>query len=143
MECLKQVFSFESSCGIAGGQDYKALYFPGMLNPTCKDPLLMYLDPHFVHEAIPGMRATHWIDSLQRAERATGDHWLLPQLFLKEYHCSDVRTMRLSKICPSLAIGFYLRDQTAYDRFKSSIERVRKMDESCFFSVFHKRQDSA
>jgi len=50
--------------------------------------------------------------------------------------------MRLSKICPSLAIGFYLRDATAYDRFKSSIERVRKMDESCFFSVFQKRQDS-
>jgi len=88
-----------------------------------------------VHEAIPGMRASHWVDSLARAERATGDHWLLPQLFLKEYHCSEIRTMRLSKICPSLAIGFYLRDESAFINFKASIERVRKM-ESCFFSVF-------
>ena len=78
LDCLKQVFSFESSCGIAGGQEHKALYFTGMLNPTSKDPQLMYLDPHFVHEAIPGMRASHWVDSLARAERATGDHWLLP-----------------------------------------------------------------
>ena len=135
LECLKQMFNFESSCGIAGGSDYKALYFTGMLNPMSADPQLMYLDPHFVHDAIPGNRCQHWIDSLARSERATGDHWLLPELFLKEYHCSDIRTMKLSKICPSLAIGFYLRGHHEYESFKSSIERVRKMDD-CFFSVF-------
>ena len=78
LECLKQVFQFESNCGIAGGQDYRALYFTGILNPRIADPSLMYLDPHCVQEAIPGMRAQHWIDSLARAERANGDHWLLP-----------------------------------------------------------------
>ena len=111
------------------------MYFPGMLNPTSEDPQLMFLDPHFVHEAIPGLRASHWVESLQRAERATGDHWLLPQLFLNEYHCAEIRTMRLSKISLSVAIGFYLRDVNAFDRFKAGIERVRRMD-SCFFSVF-------
>ena len=50
--------------------------------------------------------------------------------------------MRLSKICPSLAIGFYLRDQGQFETFKSSIERVRQMD-SCFFSVFKQKQDSS
>lgn len=87
LDCLKEVFNFKSSCGIAGGQEHKALFFAGMINPLTPDPLLMYLDPHFVHEAIPGMRAFHWIESLSRSERATGDHWLLPSLFLKEYHC--------------------------------------------------------
>ena len=48
LECLKKVFHFESSCGIAGGMDYKALYFVGMINPEGEDPKLMYLDPHFV-----------------------------------------------------------------------------------------------
>ena len=57
LDCLKQIFNFESNCGIAGGQDYKALYFTGILNPWSADPSLMYLDPHFVHEAIPSMRA--------------------------------------------------------------------------------------
>jgi len=71
-------------------------------------------------------------------DRANGDHWLLPELFLKEYHCADIRTMRLSKICPSLAIGFYLRNESEFIRFKASIERVRKMD-NCFFSVFQQR----
>lgn len=92
-----------------------------MLNPKSSDPSMMYLDPHFVHEAIPGLRAQNWIDSLARAERATGDHWLLPDLFLKEYHCSDIRTMRLSKICPSLAVGFYLRNAAEFKTFSDSI----------------------
>ena len=83
LDCLKQMFSFESSCGIAGGQDYKALYFTGMLHPESSDPSLMYLDPHFVHEAIPSLRAQNWIDSLARSDRATGDHWILPEVFLK------------------------------------------------------------
>ena len=33
---------------IAGGMDYKALYFVGIINPEGEDPKLMYLDPHFV-----------------------------------------------------------------------------------------------
>lgn len=78
LECLKQVFAFESSCGVAGGQEHKALYFPGIINPTNSDPQLLYLDPHFVHEAIPTMRATYWVESLARSDRATGDHWILP-----------------------------------------------------------------
>lgn len=49
--------------------------------------------------------------------------------------------MRLSKICPSLAIGFYLKDKAEFATFKDSIERVRKMD-NCFFSVFQVRQNS-
>ena len=89
-----------------------------MLHPASSDPSLMYLDPHFVHEAIPSLRAQNWIDSLARSDRATGDHWILPDVFLKEYHCSEIRTMNLSKICPSLAIGFYLKGREEYDRFK-------------------------
>jgi len=49
--------------------------------------------------------------------------------------------MRLSKICPSLAIGFYLRDSTEFVTFKTSIEKVRKM-ENCFFSLFQVKQES-
>ena len=50
--------------------------------------------------------------------------------------------MRLSKICPSLATGFYLKDEAEYTSFKNSIERVRKM-EHCFFSVFQVKQHSS
>ena len=57
-------FNFESSCGIAGGMDYKALYFVGMINPDGADPKLMYLDPHFVQDAISSHRSKLWIDSL-------------------------------------------------------------------------------
>ena len=48
LECLKEVFTFETTLGISGGQDYKALYFVGIINTTSKEPHLVYLDPHFV-----------------------------------------------------------------------------------------------
>lgn len=61
---------------------------------------------------------------------------------MKEYHCADIRLMKLSKICPSLALGFYVRDAGEFAVFKANIERVGKMENS-FFSVFQKRQDSS
>lgn len=33
LECLKHVFTFDSNCGIAGGQDHKSLFFVGIINP--------------------------------------------------------------------------------------------------------------
>ncbi len=44
----------EHNIGIAGGRDFSALYFVGL---TESDHLL-YLDPHYVHDAIP-LKATH------------------------------------------------------------------------------------
>jgi hypothetical protein len=52
LACLKQVFKLEHSCGIVGGQNDKALFFTGIINPTsAEDPYLTYLDPHFVQDS--------------------------------------------------------------------------------------------
>lgn len=53
LSCLKRVFDLDQTVGISGGQDYKALYFVGILNPQSKEPKLVYLDPHFVQDAVP------------------------------------------------------------------------------------------
>lgn len=52
--------------------------------------------------------------------------------------------MKLSNICPSLALGFYLSDRDAFERFRGSVERVRSQMgiDACFFSVFQERQNS-
>jgi len=50
--------------------------------------------------------------------------------------------MNLSKICPSLAIGFYVKDVKAFETFVQNLNRVRSMD-YCFFSLFKQRQNSA
>ena len=141
LECLKKVFNFESSCGIAGGQDYKALYFVGMINPDGDDPKLMYLDPHYVQDAISSHRSKLWIDSLYINEENTGDHWVDPLFIKQNFHCSEVRTMSLSRICPSLAIGFYLRHMEDFYQFKTQIEEMRRM-EDCIFSVYKMSSES-
>ena len=74
LECLKKVFHFESSCGIAGGMDFKALYFVGMINPEGQDPKLMYLDPHFVQDAIPAAKSKLWVDQLYTSDKSTGEN---------------------------------------------------------------------
>jgi cysteine protease ATG4 len=53
LNCLKRVFDLDQTVGIAGGQESNALYFVGIINPQSKDPKLLYLDPHFVQNAIP------------------------------------------------------------------------------------------
>ena len=119
LECLKKVFHFESSCGIAGGMDYKALYFVGMINPEGKDPKLMYLDPHFVQDAIPTVKSKIWLDQLYSSDKNTGENCIDASFILSQYHCKEVRTMSLNRICPSLAIGFYIRNTDEYFRFKA------------------------
>jgi len=34
LECLKEVFTFETALGISGGQEHKALYFVGIINTS-------------------------------------------------------------------------------------------------------------
>ena len=43
--------------------------------------------------------------------------------------------MSLKRICPSLAIGFYIRNMDEFYRFKAQVEEMRQM-EDCIFSVF-------
>ena len=50
--------------------------------------------------------------------------------------------MSLNRICPSLAIGFYIRNLDEYFRFKAQIEEMRKM-EDCIFSVFDQPADQS
>ena len=72
LDCLKKVFDIDETVGIAGGQEHRALYFVGILNPKSNDPKLIYLDPHFVQDAIPSVKATNWIKLIDDAENADG-----------------------------------------------------------------------
>ena len=95
LPCIKEMFQFESNCGIAGGQLHKAYYFVGIINPQGEDSKIIYLDPHLVQDAVPGQRATSWIRSLCKTDAARGDHWLSPQTLFSQYHCSEIRTVNI------------------------------------------------
>jgi Peptidase family C54 len=85
--------------GIAGGRDFSALYFVGL---TDNDNLL-YLDPHIVHDAMP---SKHFYSDK-----------ILGQASDSEYRTSKIKAMKLTKMCTSVAIGFYIRDEESFIDF--------------------------
>jgi hypothetical protein len=46
-----------------------------------------------------------------------------------------VSTLSLSKICTSVCIGFYLRNNEAFDKFSAKLNAVARIDHS-IFSVY-------
>jgi|LauGreDrversion4_2_1035121.scaffolds.fasta_scaffold49694_4 hypothetical protein len=107
--------------GIAGGRDFSALYFVGL---TEKDELL-YFDPHYVHESIP---SKFFCDNDCMATKA-----------LKEYHCkNNVKSLKLDKMCTSVAIGFYISGKDHFEEFKKIITKLSKEEDS-IFSVYEKK----
>ena len=135
------------------------------MNPKSNDPKLIYLDPHFVQDAIPSVKASNWVKLIDDAEQAdesdsdnanvdetygmksyqtdncrdNNDYEILvtPEMIRRQYHCQDIRTMSLSKICTSLTIGFYIRDAESFEKFKANLKELAKMPDS-FFSIFEK-----
>ena len=63
--------------------------------------------------------------------------FVTPEMIRRQYHCQDIRTMSLSKICTSLAIGFYIRDTESFENFKVNLKELAKMPDS-FLSIFEK-----
>jgi hypothetical protein len=61
-------------------------------------------------------------------------------LIKEQYHCNEVRILSISKICPSLAIGFYIKDRKSFDSFEKEISDMGKLPDS-FFSVFGKSRN--
>ena len=107
LDCITEIFNFNSNVGISGGREHAALYFMGLVQSSMKksdfEPKLVYLDPHFVHTSIPSKKAL------------AGN---IEQNIIQEYHCTKMRQLPISKMCTSLAVGFYIRDSEAYDLFK-------------------------
>jgi len=88
IEKLKQMLKLQQSIGMIGGKPKQSFYFVGF-----QDNQIIYLDPHFVNETVDP-------NSLQFPETYQG---CIPQ------------KMPFSELDPSLAIGFYCRDQLEFN----------------------------
>lgn len=98
---LSETFTFPQSLGILGGKPGASTYLVGVQGDQ-----VFYLDPHQV----------------QQVCLVSPDN---PKAETSTYHCSNVRRMPLSAIDPSLALGFYCRDQ---EDFKDLCERAVKLE---------------
>eukprot|EP00250_Pteridium_aquilinum_P006376 c16316_g2_i1 orf=1045-1908(+) len=98
---LSETFTFPQSLGIIGGKPGASTYLVGVQGDQ-----VFYLDPHQV----------------QQVCLVSPDN---PKADTSTYHCSNVRRMALSAIDPSLALGFYCRDQEDFEDF---CERAVKLE---------------
>eukprot|EP00249_Psilotum_nudum_P019197 c27138_g1_i1 orf=316-1206(-) len=105
-------FSFPQSLGIVGGKPGASTYLVGV-----QDDQALYLDPHEVQQVL--------VISPDNLEVDTSS-----------YHCSVVRNMPLNAIDPSLALGFYCRNQDEfYDLCDRASELARDSNGAPIFTV--------
>lgn len=109
---LCETFTFPQSLGILGGKPGASTYLIGV-----QGDYVIYLDPHQVQQVC-----------LISPEN--------PNVDTSSYHCSNVKRMPLSAIDPSLALGFYCRNQEDFrDLCERTVELERKGDGAPMFTV--------
>ncbi|KAI8873539.1 peptidase C54, partial [Ramicandelaber brevisporus] len=86
-----------SCVGIGGGKPSSALYIS--FGQPRSDTILLYLDPHYTRPAIP----------------AGTSHLDLTREQLDTYHCTSVRRVPISKLDPSMMIGFLVRTKGEFE----------------------------
>mmetsp|Transcript_7025 Transcript_7025/g.9744 ORF Transcript_7025/g.9744 Transcript_7025/m.9744 type:complete len:450 (+) Transcript_7025:297-1646(+) len=96
LRCLK----LPQSLGFVGGRPRSSLYFLGF-----QEDRLIYLDPHTIQKTRP------------RDERLTKNS--------STFHCGRLRTLKITEIDPSLALGFYCRDKGEFMHLWSCIEEMQ------------------
>lgn len=112
------MFTLKTNLGIAGGREHAALYIAGISGDE-----LIYLDPHFVKKAVPSNQFKN-----------------IDKTVIKQYHCKTMKKMKISKMCTSVALGFYIRGPDEYEEFKLKIIAMSKLEDS-IFSVFKKEEE--
>lgn len=102
-EFLKYLLKLPYNVGISGGRPSSSHYFFGYQGDD-----LFYLDPHFPQHAILLNKDGHIDD----ADRVT---------IINTTHSKKLRRLNISKIDPSMLIGFLIRSNNEYDDFKEKI----------------------
>lgn len=97
---ILKLFCFDNFLGIIGGKPRKSFYFIGAQGDE-----LIYLDPHFVQES---------------------DANLLGKLVNEStYHCQNPRTLNISKIDPTMTLGFIFKNSDEFYDFMKFCQASR------------------
>jgi len=110
---LTHTISFPQSVGFVGGSPRHALWFFGA---TADGSEVYGLDPHTVQDA---PRKVH--PSARREGRTVS----LSADYLRSVHCTSPSRIRMPRIDPSLALGFYCQNKKDFDNLCYSINLLK------------------
>lgn len=113
-DALKACLTLPQSVGFIGGKPRHALYFIG-----CHEDHLLYLDPHTTQPSVHSSDSAH-----------IPDH---------TYHCSQPDRMHIRELDPSIALGFYCRNEADIDDFCSRLKTDVLSKMGYMFEVTDKR----
>ncbi|XP_025079025.1 cysteine protease ATG4B-like [Pomacea canaliculata] len=115
-EALKHCLSLQQSVGIIGGKPNHAHWFIGFVGDE-----IVYLDPHTTQLAGN-------IDDLE--EQAALD---------ESYHCPFPGRMKMTRLDPSVAVGFYCESEKNFDDLCQSFRKFSKSNKNCMFEIRKER----
>ncbi|KAG9149724.1 hypothetical protein Leryth_012437 [Lithospermum erythrorhizon] len=116
---LGSTFTFPQSLGILGGRPGVSTYIIGV-----QDEKAFYLDPHETQPVVDIMGDCSEVDT-------------------SSFHCSIIRQFPLDSIDPSLAIGFYCRDENDFADFCSrAIELADQSNGAPLFTITETRKSA-
>jgi cysteine protease ATG4 len=130
---LAYMLSLSQSVGIMGGSPRHALWFYGASSDGSK---VFGLDPHTVQRA-PARRQMS-ADELKEDSDKRSHEVLLTDEYLRSINCPYVSSMDMAKIDPSLALGFYIRDEEDFEDFCNNIANMTHPE---LFTVSVERPD--
>ena len=113
VRAVAHTFSFSQSVGVLGGRVRGARWFFGAVSDGSK-PKVFGLDPHTVQNA-PRSRSAR----INGKVTSTVD---LRDDYIISCHTKYSEVLSLEKMDPSIAFGFYCRDQTDFENLLSSIQ---------------------
>jgi len=111
-EAIKDCLKTRHCVGIAGGRPNSSLYFIGI-----EGDHLIYMDPHYTRPVVDF-----------KPPEACGEE------DFDTYHCNDVKRIHISKIDPSLLLGFYCKTKADVVDFLQAFQ-VSKPGRTSIFSV--------
>jgi cysteine protease ATG4 len=112
VEAVSHTFSLPQSVGVLGGRPRGARWFYGALSDGSK---IFGLDPHTV-QAAP-KRRTALVNGTQSSVVELSDE------YLRSVHTTHPEVFSLSKMDPSIALGFYCRDRNDLEYVFASLQK--------------------
>jgi len=122
---LAHMLSFPQSVGFVGGSPRHALWFYGANSDGSK---VYGLDPHTVQRA-PRRRKLVPHEMAGNNGGGRTHEIIFSDEYLRSIHCPNGSAMDMTKIDPSLALGFYCRDREDYESFEMSLKAMKEDDE--------------
>uniref|UniRef100_A0A7S3Q936 Cysteine protease n=1 Tax=Chaetoceros debilis TaxID=122233 RepID=A0A7S3Q936_9STRA len=137
---LAHMLSLSQSVGFLGGSPRHALWFYGANSDGRR---VFGLDPHTVQRA-PRRRVFSTKELTYSSCHSKRYEILLTDEYLRSINCPQTSAMNMSRIDPSLALGFYCRDLEEFESLSSSLKSSETLQShSDLFTIVDRKPDYA